>query len=153
MHWPCWCCCFCSRFSRCSTIANCHSCMNQPCNVCCRVLVASCARMGFLHCCFHDRLERLLGLLRRRFHELVLCFVLIMFFAFVRVRSRTSQIRHMAFSSFHLFAQRRSETLHISGQYLDAGVNLRSMPAFFDAVLRATAAERWIVCTLHQICE
>ena len=30
---------------------------------------------------------------------------------------------HMASSSFHLFAQRRSETLHISGQYLDAGVN------------------------------
>ena len=53
----CWCCCFCSRFSRCSTIANYHSCVNQPCNACCRVLVASCARIGFLHCCFHDLAE------------------------------------------------------------------------------------------------
>ena len=48
---------------------------------------------------------------------------------------------HMASSSLHLFAQRRSETLHISGQYLDAGVNLRSMPAFFGAVLRAAGCD------------
>ena len=40
-----------------------------------------------------------------------------------------------------LFAQRRSETPHMSGQYLDAGVNLRSMPAFFGVVLRAAACD------------
>ena len=100
--------------------------------------------MGFLHCCFHDPLQRLLSLMRRRFHELVLLVLSRLCNAMnaILLQSRNSFVQTSgARVPVHLFAQRRSETLHISGQYLDAGVNLRFMPAFFGGVLRAAACD------------